>query len=75
MGYGYGYNERVLLRLWPWGEWTPHHLKLAQDRNRDHLKLPFLFFCYGPGGVFTMSCHKPMYLVSVATLLLAFNSF
>ena len=33
----------------------------------------FYFYFYGPGGVFT--CHKPMYLASFATLLLAFNEF
>ena len=33
----------------------------------------FFFSFYGPGGVFTP--HKPIYLASFATSLLAFNSF
>ena len=52
----------------------PHHLKLAEGRGPRRLKWPVSSSSfYGPGGILHCTCHKPMYLASFATLLLAFN--
>ena len=58
--------------IWAWGVAIGPHIILNRRRVGVAIILNGpLFFLNGPGGVFTP--HKPIYLASFATLLLAFD--